>query len=62
MVQVFDYIQRKKDRKKEKRIRRKLIIITKTRTGLEQGEKKMKQNYIALVYKDYLYMYIICTY
>ena len=33
MVQVFDHIQRKKDKKME-RIRRKLIIITRTRNVL----------------------------
>ena len=38
---IFYYIQRKKDKKKEKiGIRRKLIIITRTRTGLKQREEK----------------------
>ena len=51
MIQIFDYIQRKKERKKIIMLRQ-LIIITKTRTGFgaKRERKEMKQNCTALVY------------
>ena len=62
MVQVFDNIQKKKDKKKERKNNKKKINNNnknKNRFGAKNREK-MKQNYTTFLYWDYLY--IICTY
>ena len=52
MVQVFDYIQRKNDRKKErKKNKKKKININKNKNQFgAKREKKMKQNFTALTF------------
>ena len=63
MLQVFDYIQRKKHKKKEKirSRRRRKLIIKRSRTGLKQREKNNNETKLYSISKLGL-LYIIWTY